>query len=228
MPFMPSSIATHRKVVEIGTLPLAIELPRDIDQVIDYYAAHHAADADLLPYYAELWPSAVALAHHLWSWNRRLTGASVIELGCGLGLPSLVAASRGARVLATDFHPHNEPFLRRNIELNGLSGIGYRMLDWNAPPADLRADIVIGSDLVYEARNVEPFARCADALCGPRGIVMLADPGRQHLQRAVVLLRERGFEDVLRVVEDCFIVEFSRTRETAGPQAHSPGPPCRA
>lgn len=225
---MPVAIAVHRITVEIGTLSLVVELPRDIDEVIDYYAAHHAEEADLLPYYAELWPSAMALAKHVLSWRRRLTGTMAIELGCGLGLPSLVAASRGARVLATDFHPHNEPFLRRNSALNDLAGIAYRLLDWNAPPAELRADIVIGSDLVYEARNVEPLVRCADALCGPQGLVVLADPGRQHLQRAVLRMRDMGFEDSLSVVDDIFIVEFSRTRERAGLQARSPGPPCRA
>jgi len=201
--------------VEIGTLTFAIELPRDIDQVIDYYVEHHAENADLIPYYAELWPSALALARHLAAWPGRLSGKTVVELGCGLGLPSLVAASRGARVLATDFHPHNERFLRRNAALNDLPLITYQVVDWNAPPPGLIADLIIGSDLLYEARNVEPLVRCAAALCGPGGIILLADPGRNHLQGAVDQFRTQGFEDVLRVMDDVFIVEFLRTREKA-------------
>ncbi|MCX8044706.1 MAG: methyltransferase domain-containing protein [Desulfobacterota bacterium] len=201
-------LTTQLRTVELGTWSLTLELPCDIDEIIDYYAQHHAADINLLPYYAELWPSAVALANFLLSWNYRLTGAQVIELGCGLGLPSLVAAGRGARVLATDFHPHNEYFLRRNIALNDLANIAYCLLDWNSPPPNLSADIIIGSDLIYESRNVEPFVQCTAALCKPNGVLVLADPGRPHLQNTVLLLRNRGFHDTLHIVDDIFIIEF--------------------
>lgn len=208
-------LATRLHTVEFDTVSFVIEMPCDIDEVIDYYAHHHATDTNLLPYYAELWPSAVALAKHLLTWKRRLAGTRVIELGCGLGLPSLAAAARGAQVLATDFHPHNEPFLRRNIVLNNLGSIEYRLLDWNAPPSDLSADIIIGSDLVYEGRNVEPLAQCAAALCRPKGTILLADPGRHHLQQMVLLVRRFGFHDTLYIVDDIFIIEFRACGKTS-------------
>src|SRR5262245_21110062 len=52
------------------------------------------------PYGIVLWPSAIALAHEVAS--RALDGARVLELGAGTGLPGIVAASAGARVVQTD------------------------------------------------------------------------------------------------------------------------------
>lgn len=218
-------LATRLFTVEFDTIAFVIEVPRDIDEVIDYYAQHHAEDENLLPYYSELWPSALALAKYLLTWSRRLTGTRVIELGCGLGLPSLAAAARGAQVIATDFHPHNERFLRRNIALNSLDNIEYRLLDWNAPPRNLHADLIMGSDLVYEARNIDPFVRCASALCTSQGTVMLADPGRHHLQQTVLQMRTQGFEDELHIIDDIFVIEFSRSRKGVALQAHLPVQP---
>ena len=113
----------------------------------DLYRIVHPAVADALideedfdrnerlPYWADLWPSAIALARRL--ANLDLTGKSVVELGCGLGLPSITALSRGASVLATDhyhetldFAAYNtlsnlEPRLARNLET--------MQLDWRTP-----------------------------------------------------------------------------------------------
>ena len=58
-------------------------------------------EEEFLPYWAELWPSGLALARHVAA--RELRGLRVLELGCGLGLPALAAALRGADVLATDW-----------------------------------------------------------------------------------------------------------------------------
>jgi len=225
---MLPSLDIQHITVEIGTLSLEIELPRDIDQVINYYAEHHAESADLIPYYAELWPSAVALAQYLLKLPQQLSGKSVIELGCGLGLPSLVAASRGAQVVATDFHPHNEQFIRRNIQLNNLTAVTYRTLDWKEPPCNLHGDLILGSDLLYEARNIQPLVKCAAALCATQGSIILADPGREHLQSAVLGLREFGFQETLHIVDDIFIIEFLKTHEKAGSQGHLPAQPCQA
>ena len=63
-----------------------------------------------MPYWAELWPSGVGLAEAL---PDDLVGLTVVELGCGLGVPSLVAAARGARVTAVDWAADAIDLLRR-------------------------------------------------------------------------------------------------------------------
>lgn len=215
---MVEHIDRQHLTVQVEDVSIALEMAKDMDQVIDYYAERHSENADLIPYYAELWPSATALARYLLQTVKDLAGTFIIELGCGLGLPSLVAARKGARVLATDFHPHNEQFLRRNIQLNNITSIEYLRLNWAAPPKDLQADLIIGSDLLYEERNIAPLVHCADVLCAACGVIILADPGRKHVQNAVLRFRELGFQDVLHVVDEIFIVALHRA---AAPSASS-------
>ena len=100
--------------VELAGRTLTVEHPPDAVELIDEEAFEHE---EFLPYWAELWPSAVALARVV--AGRRVRGASVLELGCGLALPSIAAALGGARVLATDWSPEALVFAHRNAARNG-------------------------------------------------------------------------------------------------------------
>ena len=96
------------------------------------------------------------------SASRALHGARTLELGCGLGLPSLAAAVAGGRVLATDWAPDAIAMTARNAERNGLDGRdAVRVLD-RARAAARRApwDLVLASDVLYEPRNGEALLRC--------------------------------------------------------------------
>src|SRR5262245_14598570 len=88
------------EVVAIAGHDLALLRPRDAEALLSEEAFERE---EFLPYWAELWPSALALARMVAA--RALRRARVLELGCGLGLPSLAAALAGGRVLATDWSP---------------------------------------------------------------------------------------------------------------------------
>ena len=83
-------------VVRVGEVEVSLLRPRNAEELLDEEAF---ARDEFLPYWAELWPAALALAHAL---PARFDGVRVVELGCGLGVPSLVASARGATVTATD------------------------------------------------------------------------------------------------------------------------------
>ena len=125
-----------------------------------------AAD-EFLPYWAELWPAAHALAAAL----PDVDGAAVVELGCGLGLPSLVAAARGARVTATDWAAEAVDLLRTNAGRNGLA-LTVERRDWREPWG-ARFDLALAADVLYERRNVEPLAARLAELA-PSALVGLA------------------------------------------------------
>jgi len=108
-----------------------------------------------------------------------LSGRRVLELGCGLGLPSLAAALRGAHVLATDWADAAIGLLRRNAERNAAL-LRVAQVRWSEPEPLLRAapwDVVLGADLLYEARNAEQLAELLPRLGGD---VLLAEPGRPY------------------------------------------------
>jgi len=153
---------------------VTIARPPSAEELIDEAAFD---DEEFLPYWAELWPSGFALARHVGA--RDLRGLRVLELGCGLGLPALAAALRGADVLATDWAEDAIELLQRNAERNGLF-VRVARVRWSEPEPLLRAapwDLVLGADLLYEARNAEQLA---ELLPGLGGDLLLAEPGRPY------------------------------------------------
>jgi predicted nicotinamide N-methyase len=154
---------------------------------------------DWMPMFGVLWPGAVALARRV-SQHPRLAGKRVLELGCGLGLPSLVASDRGAEVVATDHHPHAEAFLRANARHNRVD-VAYRHLDWRDLPPDLGLfDLVIASDLLFSEALAPLVARTIAQTLAPDGEAWLVDPGRLALgsfERATGLQRLLYDVDVL-------------------------------
>jgi predicted nicotinamide N-methyase len=102
--------------VELGGWRLRIVHPPSADELIDERAFEQE---EFLPYWAELWPSSLALARTVAGLD--VAGLRVVELGCGLAVPSIVAALGGASVLATDWSAEALAFGARNAELNGVA-----------------------------------------------------------------------------------------------------------
>jgi predicted nicotinamide N-methyase len=155
-------------------LRLQVLRPPSAEELIDEAAFD---EEEFLPYWAELWPSGLALACHV--ATRELRGVRVVELGCGLGLPSLAAALRGGEVLATDWAKDAIELLQRNTERNGAF-LRVARVRWSEPEVLLRAapwDLVLGADLLYEARNADQLAELLPRLGGE---VLLAEPGRPY------------------------------------------------
>jgi len=151
-------------VVEVGGVRLELLRPSAPEALIDEEAF---ADDEFLPYWAELWPAARALAEAL----PDVGGLCVVELGCGLGLPSLVAAAKGAAVTATDWSPDAIELLRENAARNGLA-VRAELRDWREPWED-RFDLALAADVLYERRNVEPVLERLRELA-PIALVALA------------------------------------------------------
>jgi predicted nicotinamide N-methyase len=160
------------EVVGIGGRDLTFLRPRDAEALLSEEAF---AEDEFLPYWAELWPSGTALARAV--GVRSLRGARVLELGCGLGLPSLAAAAAGGRVTATDWAAEAIALLERNAARNGLS-LEALVVSWTEPDAIVaRApwDLVIAADVLYEPRNGDALLPLLPRLGRE---IWLADPGR--------------------------------------------------
>jgi predicted nicotinamide N-methyase len=165
-------------------LGLDLLRPESPEALIDEEAF---AEDEFLPYWAELWPAALALAEAL----PDVAGLRVVELGCGLGVPSLVAAARGADVTAVDWAEDAIVLLRENAARNGLALRAERR-DWREP-WDERFDLALAADVLYERRNVEPvLARLREL--APAALIGLANRPYED-----AFLRHAG--DVERVAE---------------------------
>jgi predicted nicotinamide N-methyase len=151
-----------------------------------------------------LWASSLSLARLMSEYP--VDGRRILEVGCGLGLASLVLNHRQADISATDYHPQAEEFLQRNVELNGGDDIPFLRANWDHGSTGLgEFDLIIGSDLLYERGQAELLASFVDLHARPDCEVILVDPGRGQLARFGRLMEAHGYADVQhkpsRVVE---------------------------
>jgi predicted nicotinamide N-methyase len=179
------------ETVDVGGLELSILRPFQADALLSEEAFEHE---EFLPYWAELWPSGLALARVL--RRRDLEGVRVLELGCGLGLPSIVAALGGARVLATDWSPEALEVAAANAERN-RADVETALVSWSGAERLVRAapwELVLGADLLYEPRNVDQLLGLLPRLGGE---ILIAEPGRPPAARffAEVALEVEPLDD---------------------------------
>jgi len=163
------------ELVPLRDRTLSVIRPRDAEALLDEDAFEQE---EYLPYWAELWPSGLALARRVSA--RALRGARTVELGCGLGLPSVAAALAGGRVLATDWAPDALPFVVANARRNGAE-LEVCLSAWEQPDELLARgpfELVLAADVLYERRNAPALLGLLPRLLGSRGEIWLADPGR--------------------------------------------------
>lgn len=131
-----------------------------------------------VPYGVVLWPAAIALAHELVERADALPGTRLLELGAGTGLPGIVAATLGARVVQTDRQALALTVCARNARRNGATGIEHRIADWDAWSDAARYDWIVGSDILYAAAAHDALRRIFEGSLAPGGRVLLSDPFR--------------------------------------------------
>ena len=180
------------ETVEAGGRAFTLLRPRSAEALID--EGEYARD-ERLPYWAELWPSGRVLADAL--AREDLAGRRVVELGCGLGLPSLVAAAAGASVLATDWYPDALAFPRHNARAAGLP-VETLLVDWRAPPARLLARAPVRPRrrrrrAVRGAQRPRRSNGSCPRLAGPAGRVLIADPRRPYAHLLLEPLAAAGW-----------------------------------
>jgi predicted nicotinamide N-methyase len=188
----PEGFDLLTETVQVADLNFTITRPRSAEDLID---EDEYTDDERLPYWADLWPSGRALAAAL--AGRELAGARILELGAGLGLPSLVALARGAQPLATDWYPVALRFARANAAAAGLPPLATLEVNWSAPPDALRShgpfDLIVGADIAYEARHAAQLAPLIEELATVRTTVLIADPRRPDANALVTALDASGW-----------------------------------
>lgn len=181
---------THQ-TVEIGAGKASLQknrtfqitYPGNADQLLDHPSTQAAFNADeYMPYWAELWPAAHMLGTALVAQQTELSktlpnGSTALEIGCGVGLPGIVALSLGYRVIFSDYDATAVDFASSNATANGFDNFETLPLDWRTPP-HLQVPLILAADVIYEERNIEPLIAFIQTVLSPTGICLLSDPDR--------------------------------------------------
>ena len=145
------------------------------------------------PYWVQVWPASVALARLLWRFGQ-LKGHSVLDLGCGLGIPGIAAARLGALVTFADREPDALHFAQWNGRRMSTAAAGpaTQLLDWSRDVVAGRFDFVLLADVSYRAPHHAPLRRQLEHALAPRGCIVHADPMRPE-SRVFLAQLERDF-----------------------------------
>jgi len=185
---------TRSVVLDVCGQPYRLRVLSDLQQFgdPDGHAARVGISSAQWSLFGQVWPAGQRLAEAM--HGIPIEGKRILEIGCGLGLASLVLQSRGADVVASDMHPKAEPFLAYNAALNELPEVHYRHMLWDEPlPALGRFDLIIGSDVLYEHGHVQLVADVVARCANESAEVLITDPGRGHAARMGSALDVLGF-----------------------------------
>lgn len=124
---------------------IALDVVDDVEALIT-----DLSDEDLVPCWAELWPSARALSRYVWE-KLDLGGQSLMELGSGLGLPGVICGVKGASVTFSDYNQEAVNLSVHNADINGVKAAGC-LGDWRHFTMETQFDWIIGSDVFYDPK----------------------------------------------------------------------------
>lgn len=215
----------------ISVLGLDMLTIRDLDESIDILCEHFGEEnqdqslaEEHCPYFGVMWEAGIGLSQFL--TPQMCEGKKVLEIGCGLALPSFVATKLGARVIATDFHADVPLFLQKNQSDNAVV-FPYEVMNWRNEVERTRTnlgtfDLVLGSDILYESQHPSQVAEALLAFLNPGGKIILTDPGRAYVQKFISAMRELGYPEVMskqkidaeltqkKIDREIFLFEFTK------------------
>ncbi|MHB8866381.1 MAG: class I SAM-dependent methyltransferase [Pirellulaceae bacterium] len=181
--------------LDVCGVSLRMMIPADPESVLDAHVAAVTAsgspDEDEFPdpYWATIWSAATPTAEAVMGadWPPQ---ATVLELGCGVGLVGLAALVRGWHVTFSDNSPHAVRLALENARQNGFPHAGGMLLDWHRPPT-ASYDVMLASDVLYQRANHACLLQTIDQLMAPQGICWIGDPGRLVARKFLQAAGER-------------------------------------
>ncbi|MFW7377211.1 MAG: class I SAM-dependent methyltransferase [Oligoflexus sp.] len=217
----------QEQFIQMGSLTLHLlsftEFDEEVLESIDKNERH-------CPLYGQVWPASLALCQYLLELNQNgtLANSRAIELGCGLALPSLLAAKMGALVTATDNHPEVGGFVNLHRDLNNISAekLQFFPLDFGQQHITVEKstdqlkndwDFIFCSDILYEPALYPDLIKQLIQLSGPQTQIVLSDPGRVGLGDFLSMIKDYGF--MLRhqncKLNDCQVLVFRKQQRAS-------------
>lgn len=228
---MKSSHGFKYQLKQVAVLNFDMTCIRDLDESIDTLCEFFGEEdqdnslaEEYCPYFGVLWEAGVGLTQHLSKLD--LKNKKILEIGCGLALPSFLVTKMGGNIIATDFHADVPLFLELNQKNNQIY-FPYKVMNWRNEIERTRTDLglfdlVIGSDILYESQHPMQVAEALIAFLKPGGKIILSDPGRAYIQKFITSMNECGYKEhfTTQVVlpeltpknkqRDIFVFEFSK------------------
>jgi predicted nicotinamide N-methyase len=189
-----SRVRVRYQTIEFGDVDIHVRTLRDRQQFSDDQGTAEALgiSSAAWPLFGVVWASSEVLARLMWQHD--ITNLRILEVGCGIGLTSLVLNHRHADITATDHHPEVAKFLSENAHLNRDMAIPFVRTGWSEADERLgKFDLIVGSDLLYEPDHAELLSEFINAHAKPHCQVIIVDPGRSNRGRFSRRMEQLGY-----------------------------------
>lgn len=206
-----SSLRFRYQTIEFGDMDIHLRSLRDNQEFSDDQgeAANLGISSASWPLFGIIWASGHVLAQEMLNFD--ITNKRILEVGCGMALASHLLNKRNANITATDYHPETGNFLAENTKLNQTNSIPFVRTGWADAETHLgKFDVIIGSDILYEAEHVELLANFLNQHASVHCEIILVDPGRGHHAKFSKKMVQLGFEHSQKKPDDmtCFDKPF--------------------
>lgn len=189
----PCEMTLHQ--LQFGDQHFQINALKDTQQFYDPQglASQAGIPSSTWSLFGNIWPSGMILADLMQHYN--LTTGRVLEMGCGLGLASLVMQRRGANIMASDYHPMAASLMQNNAALNALLPVDFAVCDWANTDDDQlgQFELMIGSDVLYEPNHAVLLSKFIDRHAQKPVTVIIVDPDRRQQREFTVAMQNNGF-----------------------------------
>lgn len=189
-----NGIELKSEIITINDFEYSISSLKDLQQFDeqDQEAVALGIPSSTWSLFGVIWPTSVVMALKL--HKCRMEGKRVLEIGCGIGLCSIVLHRLGIDITASDYHPLTRGFLDKNVLGNGLLPIKYQTGNWETENKALgKFDYVIGSDVLYQPAHAKHVSQFIDRHANDKVEVMIGDPGRENRARFTREMIDLGY-----------------------------------
>ncbi|RLV58652.1 methyltransferase domain-containing protein [Parashewanella curva] len=203
------NVRLRYQTLEFAVTDLHICSLRDSNQYSDPDGIAEAAGISpaLWPLFGVLWPSGIILAEYVQDFD--FENKRILEVGCGIGVSSLLLNKLNANITASDYHPAAQTFIERNNKLNHHTPIKFERINWENDHEGLgQFDLIIGSDLLYEDHQVKTLSQFLLKHTKPQGEMILVDPGRGRKSRLCKQIEQAGFECAIEQPKQSQLSDF--------------------
>jgi len=184
------------QTIEFGNVDIHLRTLKDTQQFFDKNdeAQKLGINSASWALFGVLWPSSQVLANYILTTDTR--SKRILEIGCGIGLSSLLLNHLDKNITATDYHPEAESYLFQNTQLNGDEKIPFYRLNWEDDQLKGigKFDIIIGSDLLYEPNHSTLLSNFINKYANDKCDVIIVDPNRNNHSKFKQAMLGFGFE----------------------------------
>jgi len=163
----------------------------DPASVIDGAALLRRESSDEPPYWALIWIGARAIASRLLT-STLAQATSVLDLGCGLGLSGLAAATAGGNVTFADYREEPLEFVRASLAHLCLEAAEVIRLDFTTDSLEQRFDLILAADIVYDPDGYPTLVDFLDSHLQDNGSILLTETLRADARQVIDMLADRG------------------------------------